>query len=350
METFPAGARGRVGTAHRLPRCRERYPVGIAHPTVFLMVPAVSPVAPSLSAALAASRERIDAALDDYTRFGPVCPAKLADAIRYSLLAPGKRLRPILVLWSAAACGCPVESALPAACAVEMIHTYSLVHDDLPAMDDDDLRRGRPTCHKVYGEANAILVGDALLALAFETLARVRPAETAAACVAALARAAGATALVGGQADDLAAAANAPRKTTPARTTSTRRATHWRRSNRSIAARPGRCSSSRCNSAGWWPAPSRATAGARKLRPPAGSGIPDRRRPAGCQRRRSGARKAGRQGFGPRKAHVSRSPRHRGKPKIRRTIDRRSLPGARATGQRRESLVELARFVLERNR
>jgi geranylgeranyl diphosphate synthase type II len=168
------------------------------------MVPAVSPVARPLSAALAESRERIDAALDDYTRFGPGCPAKLADAIRYSLLAPGKRLRPILVLWSAAACGCPVESALPAACAVEMIHTYSLVHDDLPAMDDDDLRRGRPTCHKVYGEANAILVGDALLALAFETLARVRPAETAAACVAALARAAGAMALVGGQADDLA--------------------------------------------------------------------------------------------------------------------------------------------------
>ena len=81
---------------------------------------------------------------------------------------------------------------MPAACAVEMIHTYSLVHDDLPAMDDDDLRRGRPTCHKVYGEANAILVGDALQALAFETIARgVRPAETAVACVAALAEAAG---------------------------------------------------------------------------------------------------------------------------------------------------------------
>ena len=93
---------------------------------------------------------------------------------------------------------------MPAACAVEMIHTYSLVHDDLPAMDDDDLRRGRPTCHKVYGEANAILVGDALQALAFETIARgVQPAETAVACVAALAEAAGATALVGGQADDL---------------------------------------------------------------------------------------------------------------------------------------------------
>ncbi len=96
---------------------------------------------------------------------------------------------------------------MPAACAVEMIHTYSLVHDDLPAMDDDDLRRGRPTCHKVYGEANAILVGDALQALAFETLAReIRPAEVAVQCVAALAEAAGAAELVGGQADDLARA------------------------------------------------------------------------------------------------------------------------------------------------
>jgi geranylgeranyl diphosphate synthase type II len=150
----------------------------------------------------------VDSALDRLTRFSDGCPPRLAEAIRYCLLAPGKRLRPTLVLWSAEACGCNAEAAMPAACAVEMVHTYSLVHDDLPAMDDDDLRRGRPTCHKVYGEANAILVGDALLALAFETLARgIRPAETAVECVAALAEAAGATALVGGQADDLAAAA-----------------------------------------------------------------------------------------------------------------------------------------------
>lgn len=94
---------------------------------------------------------------------------------------------------------------MPAACAAEMIHSYSLIHDDLPAMDDDDLRRGRPTNHKVYGEAMAILAGDALLTLAFEVLAReVKPAETAAACCAALGHAAGAAALVGGQADDLA--------------------------------------------------------------------------------------------------------------------------------------------------
>ncbi len=106
---------------------------------------------------------------------------------------------------------------MPAACAVEMVHTYSLVHDDLPAMDDDDLRRGRPTCHKIYGEANAILVGDALLTLAFETLAQgVRPAEAAVQCVAALAEAAGATQLVGGQADDLARTSEGPNGAPPA--------------------------------------------------------------------------------------------------------------------------------------
>ncbi|MGD9631984.1 MAG: polyprenyl synthetase family protein [Pirellulales bacterium] len=147
----------------------------------------------------------INAALDRYSRFDEDCPADLAEAIRYALLAPGKRLRPRLVLLAAAACGGTADEALPAACAVEMIHTYSLVHDDLPAMDDDDLRRGRPTCHKVFGEATAILVGDALLARAFEVLANdVRPADRAAWCCAVLARAAGPTALVGGQAADLA--------------------------------------------------------------------------------------------------------------------------------------------------
>jgi geranylgeranyl diphosphate synthase type II len=147
----------------------------------------------------------IDAALDRYSQFDDGCPPELAEAIRYALLAPGKRLRPRLVLFAAEACGGTIDVALPAACAVEMIHSYSLVHDDLPAMDDDDLRRGRPTCHKVFGEAVAILVGDALLARAFEVLANdVQPADRAARCCAALAHAAGATALVGGQASDLA--------------------------------------------------------------------------------------------------------------------------------------------------
>jgi geranylgeranyl diphosphate synthase, type II len=149
--------------------------------------------------------ELIDRALAEYTDFDRDCPDQLREAMRYSLLAPGKRLRPMLVLLAAEACGAEAQAALPAACAVEMIHAYSLVHDDLPAMDDDDLRRGRPTCHKAFGEAVAILAGDALLTLAFEVLARdVRPPAVAARCCALLAHAAGATALVGGQADDLA--------------------------------------------------------------------------------------------------------------------------------------------------
>src|SRR5262245_63973673 len=150
-------------------------------------------------------RPRIDAALTAYTDFlaapddlGRCCPPLLREAMHYSLLAPGMRLRPILTLLAARACGGSEEASMPAACAVEMVHAYSLVHDDLPAMDDDDLRRGRPTCHKVYGEALAILAGDALLALAFDVLAsRVRPAEAAARCGQVLARTAGATALVG---------------------------------------------------------------------------------------------------------------------------------------------------------
>lgn len=147
---------------------------------------------------------RIEAALAAYCEFDHRCPAELADAIRYSLLSGGKRLRPLLVLMAADACGSSEQDAMPAACAVEMIHAYSLIHDDLPAMDDDDLRRGRPTNHKVYGEAMAILAGDALQTLAFAALAEIQPPEAAAACCAALAEAAGACGMVGGQADDMA--------------------------------------------------------------------------------------------------------------------------------------------------
>lgn len=131
------------------------------------------------------------------------CPGVLAEAMEHSLLAPGKRLRPLLVLMAADACGSDFMRSLPAACAVEMIHAYSLVHDDLPAMDDDDMRRGRPSCHAKFGEATAILVGDALQAGAFETLARGFDPAVAGRCCLELARAAGATALVGGQSDDL---------------------------------------------------------------------------------------------------------------------------------------------------
>ena len=131
-------------------------------------------------------------------------PAVLREVMAYSLLAPGKRLRPILVFMAAQAAGGPPEPALPAACAVEMIHTYSLIHDDLPAMDDDDLRRGLPTCHKKFGEALAILAGDGLLTLAFQILAEQFPAKTAAACCRELARGSGWSGMVGGQVEDLA--------------------------------------------------------------------------------------------------------------------------------------------------
>ncbi len=151
-------------------------------------------------------RREVDEALSRYSQYDADCPQRLAEAIRHSLLAGGKRLRPLLVLMACDACGYDHRKAMPAACAVEMIHTYSLIHDDLPAMDDDDLRRGQPTCHVKFGEATAILAGDALLAQAFEVLARdVQPPEVAARCVAELARAAGASALVGGQEDDLQA-------------------------------------------------------------------------------------------------------------------------------------------------
>ncbi len=113
----------------------------------------------------------IEVALQTYSCLPAGCPVPLREAMRYSLLAPGKRLRPMLVLMAAEACGGGLAAAMPAACAVEMIHAYSLIHDDLPAMDDDDLRRGRPTCHKVFGEATAILAGDGLLSLAFQVLA-----------------------------------------------------------------------------------------------------------------------------------------------------------------------------------
>ncbi|MFO0906648.1 MAG: farnesyl diphosphate synthase [Pirellulales bacterium] len=155
---------------------------------------------------MAARRSDVEAALDAYADYDDDCPTDLRKAIRHSLLAPGKRLRPLLVLMSGEACGCAASQLMPAACAVEMVHTYSLIHDDLPAMDDDDLRRGLPTCHAAFGEALAILAGDALLAQGFEVLARdIRPAAVAARCCAELGRAAGASALVGGQADDLAA-------------------------------------------------------------------------------------------------------------------------------------------------
>jgi geranylgeranyl diphosphate synthase type II len=167
-------------------------------------------------------REWIEQSLLSYTELGPESPALLTEAIRYSLLAPGKRLRPLLVLAACDMCGGRPESAVPAAAAVEMIHAYSLVHDDLPGMDNDDFRRGRPTCHIQYNHATAILVGDSLQSLAFQILAQAAgPAgespplpgggpvgwtpEIAVHCLAELAKAAGPRGMAGGQQDDLTA-------------------------------------------------------------------------------------------------------------------------------------------------
>ncbi|MDA7949954.1 MAG: polyprenyl synthetase family protein [Pirellulaceae bacterium] len=150
-------------------------------------------------------RPQIERALKEYTRFSEDCPDKLSQAIDYVLLDSGKRLRPILVLLTTQACSGEVAESLPAACAVEMIHCYSLVHDDLPAMDDDDLRRGKPTCHLVFDEATAILTGDALLTRAFEILTDLDSPSLVTRCLKELATAAGPLALIGGQVDDLGA-------------------------------------------------------------------------------------------------------------------------------------------------
>lgn len=151
-------------------------------------------------------RPAIDRSLNRFLdALSPQAPARLVEAMRYSLLAPGKRLRPTLVVLACRAAGGDPLAAIPAACAVEMIHTYSLVHDDLPAMDDDDLRRGMPTCHRKFGEAMGILAGDALLTLAFEILASNYSPRIASACIRELAVGAGACGMVGGQVLDLAA-------------------------------------------------------------------------------------------------------------------------------------------------
>ncbi len=151
-------------------------------------------------------RATVEAALDKATQLNSACPARLRESMRYSLLAGGKRLRPILVLLACETCGGKMETAMPAACAIEMIHTYSLIHDDLPAMDDDELRRGRATNHIQFDEATAILAGDALLTLAFEVLAsQIEDKQLAGKAVWELARAAGASGMVGGQQADLEA-------------------------------------------------------------------------------------------------------------------------------------------------
>jgi geranylgeranyl pyrophosphate synthase len=177
-----------------------------------------------LSAYLDARRGEIDAALERIlgSTAGAGCPPSVMESMRYSVMAGGKRFRPILTLASAESVAAASaadeaaarEQALPAACAIELIHTYSLVHDDLPAMDNDTLRRGRPTSHVVFGEGMAILAGDGLLTLAFEVMAEApgdRFTDRRLRAIGVIARAAGATGMVGGQAVDLAAVGQAHR-------------------------------------------------------------------------------------------------------------------------------------------
>jgi len=187
-------------------------------------------VKPALDEYLRSRRAAIDRALERSLPAPPACPRVLSDAMRYSLFAGGKRFRPILTLAAAesvaahyevrSTCGRPSDEvtalAMPAACAVEMVHTYSLIHDDLPAMDNDTMRRGRPTLHVVHGEGMAILAGDGLFTEAFALLAR-EPAghgadllERKRRVVETLATAAGVAGMVGGQALDLQATGGAP--------------------------------------------------------------------------------------------------------------------------------------------
>ena len=146
-------------------------------------------------------RQQIEQALEQCFQTAEDFPLKgLADAMRYSLLAGGKRIRPTLLLEFCRISGGDIEAALPVACAIEMLHTYSLIHDDLPCMDNDDLRRGKPTNHKVFGECTAVLAGDALQAEAFGTILRsALPADRKAACAEILAGAVGLDGMCGGQ-------------------------------------------------------------------------------------------------------------------------------------------------------
>ena len=161
----------------------------------------------NLKTYLISRQKMIDRALDRYLPKENIRPATIHKAMRYSLFAGGKRLRPILCLAAAESCGGKIEHALPLACAMECIHTYSLVHDDLPSMDNDDFRRGRATCHKVFGDGIAVLAGDALLTIAFEIVSSARSTRRydMATLLREVAVAAGSQKLIAGQVADLEA-------------------------------------------------------------------------------------------------------------------------------------------------
>jgi geranylgeranyl diphosphate synthase type II len=191
---------------------------------------------------LHARRIEIEEALAAVLPAPPDCPALVVDAMQYSLTAGGKRLRPILCLASAEAVGGDRRQAMPAACAIELIHTYSLIHDDLPAMDNDTMRRGRPTLHVVAGEGLAILAGDGLLTEAFALMARAPDSDDAAVCarklkvIGVVAHAAGACGMVGGQALDLAGGASGSQQPPAPMSADELRAMHARKTGALIRA------------------------------------------------------------------------------------------------------------------
>jgi geranylgeranyl diphosphate synthase type II len=170
-----------------------------------LEMPAKNSASFDLSAWVNVQAKAVDRALDSFLPKASTKPATIHKAMRYSLFAGGKRMRPALVLAAAEACGGDAEEAMPLACAVECIHTYSLIHDDLPAMDNDDFRRGKPTNHRVFGEGIAVLAGDALLTQAFEIAAQCRtwPRYDLRAIILDLAVASGSLQLIAGQVADL---------------------------------------------------------------------------------------------------------------------------------------------------
>ncbi len=183
----------------------------------------ISPSAPAaardsvLAATIEAFQQRIERVLDQELASDDAATSRLREAMRYSVLGGGKRLRPVLVYLTGQAFGAPLLRLDAPAAAVELIHAYSLIHDDLPAMDDDDLRRGRPSCHRAFDEGTAILAGDALQALAFSVLAQPRPQpageispEERVLMLATLAHAIGTEGMAGGQAIDLEAIGTAP--------------------------------------------------------------------------------------------------------------------------------------------
>lgn len=165
---------------------------------------------PAAQVSCQAWQQHFESILDQYLPLASASPGYLHQAMRYSAQAGGKRFRPVLVYAAGKALGMVMDRLDPLACAIELIHTYSLIHDDLPAMDDDDLRRGQPTCHRAFDEATAILAGDALQALAFEILSSTLPAQAATnlRLIRELAAACGSTGMAGGQAMDLRAVGN----------------------------------------------------------------------------------------------------------------------------------------------